>query len=613
MADARILKPEDADIEILRLDHNIHVNADGTSKEHIDMEALILKEGGREAVFGRPIFYNASASRFKLIEASSTLGDQTFHVDAKDVEDEAIASTGQGFDSMHQVKIAFKHGEIGARVHIHYEFDNFAPPLDGHFSTSLTFGDGNYLKSSTVTIESELPLHVGVNDPDHVLEIEKKTNEAQQPKFSMRVKLLRPVYIGAIDEPSIAVNPKLLPTVAVSSSADWAAIGNAMAGGWESVLKETLPGGFEDIVSKAKQKTGFAERLNIMTSLLAAKVQYVGDWRSVKGHFFPRPLSLINSTRFGDCKDFTAVLVAMARALGLEAYPALVARATNYFAPAISLPSLAAFNHAFVALRDSESKRWIFVDPTNFASFAPNIFPDVADRETLLLQDGKSELRHTPAVDANLFSYSIDMKANYQNAQQVNVKGSLRLSAGQALSYCGIDKFLAKEAVDYRIMESLDDITRISSYSITRPVLESRLAQPLDVSFVYAKKSDELESNAGSVLRIDSALASYFSLGNTSERISDLVVGPPFKANRKTVFEGLMPAGNKKVGCDIHSPWIDASRKIVATKSGFELIQTVHVKTTIISNKDLKSKTYQLTQDRLDKCFHRAAVVFNRK
>ena len=115
------------------------------------------------------------------------------------------------------------------------------------------------------------------------------------------------------------------------------------------------------------------------------------------------------------------------------------------------------------------------------------------------------------------------------------------------------------------------------------------------------------------MLRIDSALASYFSLGNTSERISDLVVGPPFKANRKTVFEGLMPAGNKKVGCDIHSPWIDASRKIVATKSGFELIQTVHVKTTIISNKDLKSKTYQLTQDRLDKCFHRAAVVFNRK
>lgn len=77
--------------------------------------------------------------------------------------------------------------------------------------------------------------------------------------------------------------------------------------------------------------------------------------------FRPRALSEICSSRFGDCKDKSVLLVALLREFGFEAWPVLVNSYTQARLAAGG-PDHRAFNHAIVAYKLNGLLRW--VDPT---------------------------------------------------------------------------------------------------------------------------------------------------------------------------------------------------------------------------------------------------------
>lgn len=76
------------------------------------------------------------------------------------------------------------------------------------------------------------------------------------------------------------------------------------------------------------------------------------------GAVVPRPIGTIWETRFGDCKDVTKLFVRLARAIGLDAHPALVHTVVG---PAIDLflPSAHAFNHCMIRLRIGPQTYWL--------------------------------------------------------------------------------------------------------------------------------------------------------------------------------------------------------------------------------------------------------------
>jgi hypothetical protein len=87
-----------------------------------------------------------------------------------------------------------------------------------------------------------------------------------------------------------------------------------------------------------------------------------------EGGYTPRPLPDICATRYGDCKDKSKLYVTMARKLGLDACPALVATRDG---PALDqwLPTGQAFDHCIVRVRIDGKSHWI--DPTQEAQTAP--------------------------------------------------------------------------------------------------------------------------------------------------------------------------------------------------------------------------------------------------
>jgi transglutaminase-like putative cysteine protease len=105
--------------------------------------------------------------------------------------------------------------------------------------------------------------------------------------------------------------------------------------------------------------------------------------------YLPTPASVVFENRFGDCKDKTQLAVAMLRALGLEACPALVNTRLRASTDAL-LPSPLAFDHAIVQLIVDGQTYWIDATRSNQRGRLRDFYVD----------DFKQALLLKPSVDA---------------------------------------------------------------------------------------------------------------------------------------------------------------------------------------------------------------------
>lgn len=95
------------------------------------------------------------------------------------------------------------------------------------------------------------------------------------------------------------------------------------------------------------------------------KVRYVGLEMGQNSHM-PTPPNETLALKYGDCKDKTALLIALLNALGVKGYPALVD--TDYATSLVNLPAgVAMFNHVIVKVEHNNQAYWL--DPTLSAQF----------------------------------------------------------------------------------------------------------------------------------------------------------------------------------------------------------------------------------------------------
>jgi transglutaminase-like putative cysteine protease len=103
-----------------------------------------------------------------------------------------------------------------------------------------------------------------------------------------------------------------------------------------------------------------AERLAAALRYVQSEVRYLGIEVGPGSHA-PNPPELVLERRYGDCKDKTQLTVALLRALGIEAQPALVHTSMRR-AIESNRPSPNAFNHVLVRARLDGRDYWL--DPT---------------------------------------------------------------------------------------------------------------------------------------------------------------------------------------------------------------------------------------------------------
>jgi transglutaminase-like putative cysteine protease len=140
---------------------------------------------------------------------------------------------------------------------------------------------------------------------------------------------------------------------------DWAEV----AANFEPLYREEgpLPAEIEaEIKSIEAAETTPASRASAALQFVQSAVRYLAISIG-EGGFTPRSYEQICETRYGDCKDKSKLLVAMARRLGLDAHPALVNTRDGYMIDQ-ALPTGELFDHCIVRLEVDGKIYW--VDPT---------------------------------------------------------------------------------------------------------------------------------------------------------------------------------------------------------------------------------------------------------
>ena len=146
-------------------------------------------------------------------------------------------------------------------------------------------------------------------------------------------------------------------------------------------------------------------KLEALVAHLRRKVRYVAVEVGIGG-FRPHPPAEVASRLWGDCKDKSLLLVDLARAVGLEAWPVLVRfdeseRIDRDFASPFQ------FNHAIAAFAaaplepgpgDPVAEGFFFVDPTQEIGRAGYLHQGVQNQDAVVVAGGRGRLVRLPTL-----------------------------------------------------------------------------------------------------------------------------------------------------------------------------------------------------------------------
>jgi len=126
------------------------------------------------------------------------------------------------------------------------------------------------------------------------------------------------------------------------------------------------------------------DRIARVLRLVETEIRYVGIEFGI-GAYRPRPAESTLAQGQGDCKDMTALMVALLNAMGIESYPALV-RPSDQGRFISDHPSPGQFSHVLLYVPDPDGDLWLDATAT-FGTL--NAIPQLLRGQLALIVDGR--------------------------------------------------------------------------------------------------------------------------------------------------------------------------------------------------------------------------------
>jgi hypothetical protein len=228
------------------------------------------------------------------------------------------------------------------------------------------------------------------------------TFEGDAQRLVVRGSLPKPEPLPELAGGGTVVHPLL--RWSFGEKASWESLG-----AWYTDLLQGVPQGSPEVAKLARELTAGAatprEKLEALVAHVRRKVRYVAVEVGIGG-FRPHPPAEVASKLWGDCKDKSFLLVELARAVGLEAWPVLVLfdedrRIDRDF------PTAYQFNHEIAAFAaaplgprpgDPVAEGFFFVDPTQELGGAGYLHQGVQDQEAVVILPGRGQLVRLPSL-----------------------------------------------------------------------------------------------------------------------------------------------------------------------------------------------------------------------
>jgi hypothetical protein len=173
-----------------------------------------------------------------------------------------------------------------------------------------------------------------------------------------------------------------------------------------------------------------SDTLKAFFDFLADSVSYVA-LQMGKGDFTPHSCGVVLSRRFGDCKDQSVLLTSLCRAVGFDAYPALIFTG-NYPAVDKLHPWPAWFDHVVTVVRDAGGD--LLLDPSDPLA-SPAAIPPRLRNKSYLICDGHSDLMTAPSGPDPAFGIAWNFRIHPPQGDGIDVKFSFNYYGDAAEVY----------------------------------------------------------------------------------------------------------------------------------------------------------------------------------
>jgi transglutaminase-like putative cysteine protease len=279
---------------------------------------------------------------------------------------------------------------VGDTVDYAFTLEGTNPVLGGRFDTVLAFGYAEPVARirRRIVWQRETPLHLNPRGKVPTPTVTRRQGETTYEWESR-------------DSPAVATEertPSWFVTygrVEASDFASWADVARSSRDLFASAFGEAPS---LDALVRSWKLSGATEdaRIDRAVRFVQDEVRYLGLEMGRNSHQ-PHPPAETLERRFGDCKDKSALLVAILRRLGVKAWPALVSTRARQGLDD-RLPALFAFDHVIVALQSGRDV--LYVDATASEQGGPVRSRHPPPYARALVLDGTSraltEMPYTP-------------------------------------------------------------------------------------------------------------------------------------------------------------------------------------------------------------------------
>lgn len=334
----------------------VDVQPDGKflSREHAIIKILTMK--GKAEYADQTFSYYTMYDTVRVIRARVIKEDgKIIDVPRENIKDVKIPAMSKFFlPNVRMKKITFPDVEIGDAIEYIVEDEMRAPPMENNYDAMVMFQGTDPILHQVYVLKIPMDVKWKVyNDEDGMV---KYTSRSEKGK-AVHIWEIKDVP-GIIREPLMPAITDVAKKILISTVPSWKvwskwywglckdkfAVNDTMIAVMDSLLKGT----------KTKMDT-----IRAIYHYVADEVRYVGTTMSgKKGGYEPFPATKTFRQKYGVCRDKAALMVAMLRHLGIEAYTVL----TN---PAMKVEKeipVDQFNHAIVAIKEGDW--YIFSDPT---------------------------------------------------------------------------------------------------------------------------------------------------------------------------------------------------------------------------------------------------------
>ena len=420
----------DADLVLLSDLAQLRYEADGTSHYQGEVVFEILTEKGRQKKSSISMEFSTAYGSLQFLDAAIIKPDgRTVQIDLETKVRETIAS-GQMNANIYDpnqktIRLSVPNLEIGDILRYSYAGERTKTVVPDTWADWFVLEETEPVVHAVYEVDApaELPLtHIALRDKieNTVQSTEKRVGDRILYRWKIRD------VPRMFTEPKMPARHTVVQRLLLSTISDW----ESLSKWYWNLSKPRLDNVTPEMTAKVQELTeGITDRqkqIEAIFRFISQDIRYVGlTLEDEAPGYEPHDVSLTFDNRYGVCRDKAALLVAMLRLGGFDAYPVLIYVGPKKD-PDVPQPW---FNHAITAVRNDDGT-YLLMDSTN--ENTRDLLPAyLSDCSYLVAHPDGETLQTSPIIppEENLLSIEIDATLEDRN----------RISAEAVLSFGGIN------------------------------------------------------------------------------------------------------------------------------------------------------------------------------